>query len=510
MDARPADPLSVGARSIAGVSWSYLSIFAKALLTLAVLSVLARFLTPHEFGLIGITWIVVDLAVALGQASIGHALVQLPELKRRHLGLALALSLIAGIGIAGSTWLVAPTLAGLFNEPTLSQYLRVSCLVFVVASFSVVPAHWLRRQLRFKQLRLADLLAYGVGYALLATSLALLGFGAWALVAGELARVLTFTAAVMIAAPIGRPRWALREAKELLSRSGGYALIQGLDFVVRNAPHLVVARWLGTSALGHYNRAERLSTLLPQYISQGVFEVVFASVALRQRRPDRVRTAYAQASEGLALASAALSVFLFIAAPELVAALFGDQWERTIPVLRVLALAVPLQVGMSLSVATLRGFGALPEEAARHGVHALLLVASAWFGTRWGGAGVAAAVVVAQAGAYVLMTQAAIKRLGLPGRTLLCTFRPALWVCAWTTPATWLAADLLRNAETHLALALPAVATIWAAAAIAAVFCAPTAFYPKSIRWALEQVPADRIGSGQKRLLLQLTRLTRQ
>ena len=86
---------------------------------------------------------------------------QLPELKRRHLDLGLALSLIAGVGSAGGVWLLAPTLAGLFNEPTLSQYLRVFCLAFVVASLSVVPAHWLRRQLRFKQLRLVDLLAYG-------------------------------------------------------------------------------------------------------------------------------------------------------------------------------------------------------------------------------------------------------------------------------------------------------------------------------------------------------------
>ena len=510
MDARPADGSSLGAKSVAGVSWSYLSIFARALLTLAVLSVLARFLTPHEFGLIGITWIVVDLGVVLGQASIGHALVQLPELKRRHLELALALSLIAGVGIAGSTWLLAPTLAALFNEPGLSPYLQVSCLALVVASLSVVPAHRLRRELRFKQLRLAELLAYGIGYAILATSLALLGFGAWALVAGELARVLTFTATVMVVAPAGRPRWALQEAKELISRSGGYALIQGLDFVIRNAPHLVVARWLGLAALGHYNRADRLTTLLPQYISQGIFDVVFAFVALRQRQPERVRVAYAQISEGLALASAALGVFLFVAAPELVAALFGDQWERSIPVLRVLALAVPLQVGASLSVAMLRGFGALRQETAGHGAHALLLVTSALFGARWGVAGVAAAVVIAQAGAYVLLTQAAIGRLGLPRRTLLSSFRPALWVCAWTTPATWLAANALRSAEAHLALALPALAAIWAAAAVAAMFCAPTAFYPKSIRWTLEQVPTDRIGSGQKRLLLKLTRLTRQ
>ena len=64
-----ADRSSLGAKSVAGVTWSYLSIFAKALLTLAVLSVLARTLTPREFGLFGIAWIVGDLAVGLGQAS---------------------------------------------------------------------------------------------------------------------------------------------------------------------------------------------------------------------------------------------------------------------------------------------------------------------------------------------------------------------------------------------------------------------------------------------------------
>ena len=501
---------SLGAKSLTSVTWSYLAIVSKTLMTLAVLAVLARLLTPHEFGLVGITWIVADLARRLGETSIGHALVQQRELQKRHLDLALTLSLAIGIVTAAATWLMAPSLGSLFKAPALPQYLQLSCLAFVVASFNVVPSHWLRREFRFKQLRLADLLAYAVGYGALATSLAFLGFGAWALVAGELARVLTHTAVVAMLAPTGRLRFAFREAGELVSRSTGYMLLQGLDFTIRNAPYVAVGRWLGFASLGHYNRAERLASLLPQYVEQGVFEVAFAAVSRRQQQPEHLGLVYAHSMEAFALASTPISAFLFVAAPELVAIVFGSQWAATVPVLEILALCIPLQVCTSLSSATLRGLGALSRETAYLGVHALLLLPVAWFCTRWGVSGVAIAVLVAQAAACLLMVRSASALVDLPARQLLRSFLPALWLCTWTTPATWWVATALRGADVHVALTLSSIAVVWATTAIGALLWAPSVCYPKFMRWALQQVPFEALGTGGRYLKYALARLSRQ
>ena len=479
-----------------GLGWSSLTVLIKALLTFLVLAVLSRLLTPNDFGLVGIAWILIELATRFGQTGIGHALIQRHELTDRHLEIGFTLSTVLGGAVAGAIWLVAPRFGHLFDEPTVSSLLRVLSVTFVISGVGVVPEHLLRRNLLFKQLMVADLLSYGVGYGLTATVLAFQGCGVWALVWGEIVRVLIRTVTTSFYFP-PRPRLrpAVREATDLISHGAGYSLTQVFDFIVRTGGYFVVGRWLGAAALGYYTRADRLASLPFQYLGGNLFEVVFPAMAQRQQRMDLVRVAYLHGVEMLALTVLPVSALVLLCAPEIVAVVLGGQWDETVPVLRILALGIPFQTIGILNVATIRASGAVAKETWRQAAHALFVIFGAWLGSHWGLTGVAVALVGTQVVACLLMTQAALSILGLDPRRLLRCCLPALWSSGWTALALWLATGQFQGWEISAGAAISFEMLLWTIGILATMYCAPPWARLRSVPWVLAHVPFDVMGT---------------
>ena len=226
---------SLRERTLSGLGWSYLSTFTKALLSLLVLVILARLLTPVDFGLLAIAWIFILLGARFGQSVVGPAIVQRYELTDRHIQVGFTLSMAVGIAIMAIIWLLAPLVGEFFNEPGAARVLQVLSVIFVINGIGVIPVHLLRRNLHFRQLMVADILAYSLGYGLTAVVLAFQGFGVWSLVWGEIMRRVIHTATATWYSPQRlRPGWGLREAADLLSTRG--RIFAGPDVRIHCAP----------------------------------------------------------------------------------------------------------------------------------------------------------------------------------------------------------------------------------------------------------------------------------
>lgn len=489
-------PASLGARALGGLGWSSLTVLIKALLTFLTLAVLSRLLTPNDFGLAGIAWILIELATKFGQTGIGHALIQRRELTDRHLEIGFTLSTVLGCIVAGTIWLVAPRFGHLFDEPTVASLLRIFSVTFVIGGVGVVPEHLLRRNLRFKQLMVADLLSYAVGYGLTATVLAFQGFGVWSLVWGEITRVLIRTVTTSLYSPPPlRFRLAAREVTDIISHGAGYALTQVFDFIVRTGGYFVVGRLLGATALGYYTRADRIASLPFQYLGGNLFEVVFPAMAQRQQRVDLARTVHLHGVEMLALAVLPVSALVLLCAPGIVAVVLGGQWDEAAPVLRILAIGIPFQTIGILNVAAIRASGAVSKETWRQAAHAFFVLFGAWLGSHWGLTGVAAALVGTQILACLLMTQAAVSILGLDPRRLLRCCLPALWSSSWTAFVLWLATGQFQAWELSAGAAISFEILLWAIGIVATTYCAPSWARLWSVPWTLAHVPFDVMGT---------------
>ena len=510
MNSNDARETSLSARTLSGLGWSYLATFCKALLSLLVLVVLARLLAPVDFGLQGIAWIFIALGARFGQAVVGPAVVQRSELTDRHIQVGFTLSMLIGIAIMGIIWLLASPIGEFFNEPRASRILQVLSVIFVINGVGVIPVHLLRRNLHFKQLMVADILAYSIGYGLTAVVLAFQGFGVWSLVWGEIMRVVIYTTTVVLYSPQDlRPRWALPEAVDLLSRGAGFSLARFFEFIARQGGYFVIGRWLGATSLGYYTRADRLILLPRNYVSNSLFQVLFPAMAQRQQGTDRLATIYLHGVEVLSLVALPVGAMLFVSAPEIVSVILGGQWDPVIAVLQILALAVLFQMCDILNVAAIGAMGAVYSQAWRQGIHAILVVGGAWFASRWGLVGVAFAIVIAQVAAYLLMSQLTVSLLKMRWQQLLRCFLPALWVVAWAAVALWLTAGQVRAMALPVGLSLLIEVLVWSATIIAAMYYAPSFARPLSVPWAMTNIPFEVLGTPGHYLIKGLKWLSR-
>ena len=155
-----------------GLAWQYASVFSQALLQLIVLAVLARLLSPEDFGLLGAAMIFVGFAALISQLGVGPAIVQRSELTSIHIRVGFTLSILLSLALTLSLWVVTPFVAMFFHSDELRNVLPVISLNFFFAGFGVVATSVLRRNLQFDKLMRIDVASYLFGYALVGITLA--------------------------------------------------------------------------------------------------------------------------------------------------------------------------------------------------------------------------------------------------------------------------------------------------------------------------------------------------
>ena len=483
------------ARTLSGLKWAGFGAGGQALLSLAILAVLARLLPPADFGVLAIALAFVNAAQALGHRNVGAALVQRAELTNRHVATAATLSVSAGAVLAGAGWALAPMAGRFFAEPAVGPVLRVLSLAILLAGLATVPEFLWRRRLRFGALAAAELLAQAFGYGLVAIALAAGGYGVWALAWGTVARHAVFAVTALAAGPrLPRPLFGRREAGELLGAAAGFTSIALFVLIAAQGSRLVVGRLLGAAALGFYVRAFALASL-SGHVGRVVARVLFPAMAQRQRRPRRLAAAYLHGVEVLSLLAVPAALVLGLCADEIVALVLGPQWGAAVALLRILAIGTAFLIGAIPNNSVARAMGALKPAAWREAASASLLLGGVAAGSRLGLAGVAAAAAGALIVAWLLKTQLALSLLGLGWRDLLRRHAPALWAGAWAAPALWLAAAAAREAGLPAAAVL-AAGTLAASAAVAlALGCAPRFARPLSPGWALAHLPFESMGA---------------
>ena len=431
---------------LAGLGWSYLSAGLYAVLQLAVIGILAHILDPAAFGLLGMALIFTNIAERLGQVGIGPALVQREQLTDLHRNVGATMGIILGFIMAGVLILLAPLFASFFREPALTAIIRVLSLLFVFDGFALLSDITLQRELRFRELAAIENLAYFFGAGLIGIGGALLGWGVWALVISQLAlrffRLVLFRWFIPISYTWSLDKSALRD---LLSKGFGFSAGRLLSFVALYGDNFVVGRTLGPAALGIYSRSYQLMTLPSTYVGQMADRVLFPALSGRQKDKTALGNAMLILIEVLALVSMPISVIMLLASQEIIGFLLGKNWNEAIAVLQILAYGVFFRAGYKCGDTIIRSIGDVYKHAAIQGVYALCIVVGSLVGARWGTSGVAWGVLTAVFLNYLMMSQRALKLVGLSWSTYLNAHRSALWISIWIGLILFLTLPNLRT-----------------------------------------------------------------
>lgn len=326
-------------RSIQSIIWNGVGVYTVHATTFLSAALLGRLLTPADFGLAGIVLTINTFLVLFSNAGLVTTVVQRREFGEMEIRALIGLASLFGSCCALGLILMAPGLALLFNEERIAPLAIALAPSLLLTAFAQVPMGCLQRDLRFKEVALANAASAIVG-AGCAIVVAFRGGGAWALILQILARTaLLYLISALFARGPWRPSWRPDVYKGLLGFTGNLTLFQIVNYVHRNIDNILVAKFIGLKELGYYTRAYSLLLVFNQAIG-GVLQPVLHSVLARLKDDaTAMRKVYAVVlSLSLAAASptmAGLAVF----APEVIRIVWGPGWDNSVGPFFWLALA---------------------------------------------------------------------------------------------------------------------------------------------------------------------------
>lgn len=491
--------------ALGGVMWLVSSSGVQSVIRVFVFALLARLLSPEDFGLVAAAATVIGLADLFSQLGVGPALVQLPDLTERHVKTAFSFSVLFGCLIGGLIWGISPFIASFFQmeQEGLTSVLQVLSLVFPLHAISMVARNLLTRELKYKRLAGVDVLAYSVGFGVVGTALAWLDFGVWALVWGRLAQAAVEGVILFTLQPHSvRPYVHGRSLKELVHYGGGFTLSRVFNFFALQGDYMVVGRWLGPAALGFYNRAYLLMNMSDKILGNVLNVVLFPAFAKVQGDPQRLAHAYRRGAALSALLFLPISVAAVILAPELIAVILGPGWEAAIVPFQILAAGMVLRMGYKMSGIVVRGTGHIYDNAWRQAVYALCVVGGAWIGQHWGIVGVACSTLASLGVIYLLLAQLCLRITHLSWGELLVAQLQSIVPGALVGALTWSVTFVLRSLNWPALLVLVVTVAVVLVGAAALAYVLPKAMLGRYGIWLVDRL-ADFVPGHRHRLLRQ-------
>jgi O-antigen/teichoic acid export membrane protein len=375
-------PSTRGAGS--ALPWQALQLIGTKFIFVVRLVVLARLLSPDDFGLLVIAMIAIGVSNRLTDLEMIPTLVQSEREEDGLYDVAWTVGMVRAVAIGVFIYLCAPLIAELFSDPRAAALMRVLALQPMLEALASIRVVDFIRQRNFRSVTLIRL-PTAVSNTVVAIALAP-SLGVWALVAGALAGPATSLLLSYVLAPY-RPRISLNpEAAGSLIRFGRWIFLAGIAALISSAIlRLVISRQLGTVELGLYYLAASLAFIPSEVMSHVVGAVTFPLYSrLQDSRVDLART-----FRSVLASLAALLVppcFLLIAlSPGLVEFALGEKLHGTVPIIQILGAVSIISLLGEIVAPILKGAGRPKGVAVIESVQAVILISVVgFFATKWG------------------------------------------------------------------------------------------------------------------------------
>ena len=350
---------SLTRRTVKGAAWIGGASVARLALRVVSVAVLARLLTPHEYGVVAAALIAMDFAAMVYGMGLAPTLVQRKEVRPDHVATALSSALLVAALAAAGMWYGAPLIAELMQIPELTQILKVTAWLTPFGAFSVLCEALLARDMQVKSLAMRPLFSFTISTFFIAIPMAAYGFGYWSLVAMQAADTIVGAAALAFAARrlLVWPGFSRRAFAELWPLSLGFTLNQPFSYVAQNADKFLIGRVLGAGSLGIYTRAAFFATTAAALFGNITRLSVFPAMAQVQEDKERLRNALLKALSALAVVTLPTSAFCIVFAKDLVDLLLGNTWHTAVVPFAILSGTLYLRLAWRACAALFQALG---------------------------------------------------------------------------------------------------------------------------------------------------------
>lgn len=304
--------------------------------------ILARILSPEEFGLVGMITVFLAISQSLADGGFGEALIRKKDATDSDFSTVFYFNLFASITIFGLFYLLAPSIASFYDQPELTDIGRVLGLIILINAVCITQRTQLTKKIDFRKQMKINLVSALVS-GTVAIIMALRGFGVWSLVWRSVIRS-AMQAILLWSTNRWLPSLAFsRESFRSLFSFGSKLLLTGLiDTVYNNIYLLIIGKFFSAPQLGYYSRADQFSRLVSHNLTRTVQRVSYPVLSLVQDENTRLREGYRKLLKATMYITFFLMLGMAAMARPMILTLIGERWLPSVEYLQLLCLAATL------------------------------------------------------------------------------------------------------------------------------------------------------------------------
>ena len=332
-----------------GIVYTAITRYSGVIISIIIGAVLARLLSPAEFGVVALVTVFISFFNILSDVGIGPAIIQNKELTKKDIESIFLFSLILGFILAIVFYSSSTLIASFYHNPELIPLTRFLSLTVLFSAFRVVPNALLLKKLKFKQVGVVTIIVqlFSGGIAVI---LAYEGYSYYALVYKSIFDGVFIFILFYWLSPINlKFEFQKGAIKKIIHFSSFQFFFNFINFFSRNTDNLLIGKFISPVSLGFYDKSYQLMMMPVQNLTHVITPVLHPVLSAFQNDKNKIFNSYLKVVKLLAIIGFPLSVFLYFSADEIIFILYGSQWVESVPVFKILALTVGIQMVLSSS-----------------------------------------------------------------------------------------------------------------------------------------------------------------
>jgi O-antigen/teichoic acid export membrane protein len=349
--------MSLKLKTIYGFLWSGIDLVLVKGLSFIAMLILARWLGPEDFGLIGMIAVFIGIGNSLVDSGMTSSLIRTPNATNSDFTTVFYINLGMSILVYAILFFSAPWIAAFYEQEILTNVIRIYCLVFILSALTSVQLAILTKNMQFRKLTLFNMPSTLIG-ATVGLSLGYFGFGVWSIVSMYLATQVVLSIFLWINAS-WKPRLDFSREKMQYHYSFGYKImLSGLiDIIFRNSYNVIIGKFFPIQTLGYYERAQRFNDYPSTTLTGIINKVTYPMMSQLQDDTVKLARVYRRLLRVAFFAIAPLMLGFAAIATPLFDLVLGETWLPAVPFFRILSLAALLYPIHAFNVNILQVYG---------------------------------------------------------------------------------------------------------------------------------------------------------
>jgi len=326
-------------KTVKGVIWSAMERLSVQAIFLAITIIMARILSPHDYGLIGLLAIFIEISQALVDSGFGQALIRKQNRTELDNNTMFYFNIVVSSFLYILLWFLAPFVSRFYDNALLCPVMRVISLGVIFNSFGLVQRALLTIKVDFKTQMRSSLIAAIIS-GIIGVWMAYSGYGIWAIVAQQLVNY-GINTSVLWMLTNWRPRliFSMNSLREMFSFGSKLVASSILNTIYNNIFQIIIGKVFSPSSLGHYTRAKQFADFPSANLAGIMQRVTFPVLCELQNDDGRLREAYIRTLRMIVFIIFPLMCGLAGTAHPLVSVILGEKWNFCATLLSIICFS---------------------------------------------------------------------------------------------------------------------------------------------------------------------------